>query len=217
MESEKSKTPNNLKIKATNSINLIPEITEKEKVKVEKKESINLSSAVFIFFIMLFTVGILLSNFLLRNEVNQAEASATNLSFQIRNLKDTELKAKNVNSKYTSIKDLKEEDLQYFYITESANTFPTSIKVKSISLNERGEFTMSGLATNEGEFDKFILTLEKDEEYQDVVIGQMQNLTPEALVDAAQYNESNYKTNWSVTGRYHKELSSSEIIEDLAE
>jgi Tfp pilus assembly protein PilN len=213
----KEKAPESLLSKSTNTINLIPDVTAKEKKKVEKKENINLTSAALVFFVMLFTVGLLLYNFNLKNNKTQKESELSVLEAQLTSQKVKELKLKNTISKYEAIRNLKKSDLQYSYLTEEVANFPSAFKVKSISLTSGHQFEISGLVSDQAAFNSQMEVLEGSELFSNINIDEMVILDTDQLEKARLFKENQYRVSWQISGDFFKEVTTAEAAADLTE
>lgn len=209
------KVPESIAKKTSNSINLIPDITAKEKKKIDKKENINLTSAALVFLVMIFTVGLLLYNFSVRNRKSTAESKQAILESQLDSAKTKELKLKNTLAKYDALQELKKSDIQYSYLSQQVAEFPSTLKVKSISLSSSHEFEISGLAISAGDFTTFVDELETSEDFNNVTIEEVRNLNEVQIERAQLFNEDQYVAGWRITGDFFKNVTTSEVTNDL--
>lgn len=209
------KPPESIAKKTTNSINLIPDITAKEKKKIDKKENINLTSAALVFLVMVFTVGLLLYNFSVRSRISTAETKQRISESQLDSAKTKELQLKNTLAKYDALQQLKKSDIQYSYLTQQVADFPTTLKVKSISLSSNHEFEISGLAISAGDFTEFIKELETSEDFTNVNVDEIRNLNDVQIDRAELFNEDQYVATWKITGDFFKDVTTGEVTNDI--
>lgn len=145
------------------SINLIP---QEEKVEQQKSKVVRLSTVVSILVLVL--VGIVAGYYYYstttkKNTIKALDRDITGLRGEIENQSEIEIVARNLSTKYSTLRTI--FDQRYYYsllLEELERRVPASIEVDAITIGRDNTFTVTGSGSDYLAISDFVKSLEEE-------------------------------------------------------
>lgn len=186
-------------------INLIPE----QEVNTQKREkAVKMSSVLAVLILLLVLAGagyFFYINSQLQNTLKDTEAQITSLRGQIVALSDTEITARNLFKKYTSLQDIYGKRNRYSAVLEEFNKRKTEgVKVDDFAIDSKGIITISGSGDNYLLVAKFMKDL-TDKDFSQASMDYKELFTAVTLNTVNLSNAEN-RASFSLSVTYNPEL-----------
>lgn len=144
------------------SINLIP---QEEKVEQQKSKVVRLSTLVSILILVL--VGIVAGYYYYatttqKNNLKALDRDIAGLRSEIENLSEIEIVARNLSTKYNTLKGIFEDRFYYSLLLEELDRrVPSSIDVDALTIGRDNSFTVTGAGSDYLAISDFVKSLEE--------------------------------------------------------
>lgn len=180
------------------TIDLLPQISEEEVVKIEKKGKLNLTGVLFVFLVVLFSLVVLAGNLWVRMEYNKANQQLKDTEGEIRGLQYVEMRQLTFNNKLGTYAVVTRNDFSADKVLNYLLDVAAGVtEVDSLFLGANLDFEIRGRATSYKNVARLWHDMAREEEYFEWISLERMSKTED--------EDGNPRVSFTFTGKIIKE------------